>query len=65
MLYCVLSCGWIIINIIIISTLHLPGNSITTSHCVGILLSHSRRGVIKWPAYGTLRRSCLEAIWYI
>lgn len=39
----------------------LPGNSITTSHIVGILLSQRRRGVIKWPAYGTRRRICLEA----
>lgn len=39
----------------------LPGNSITTSQSVGILFSHKRRGVIKWPAYGTRRRICLEA----
>lgn len=39
----------------------LPGNSITTSHNVGILFNHKRRGVIKWPAYGTRRRICLEA----
>lgn len=40
----------------------LPGNSITTSHNVGILLSQRRRGDIKWPAYGTRRLICLEAI---
>lgn len=39
----------------------LPGNSMTTSHKVGILISQRRRGVIKWPAYGTRRRICLEA----
>lgn len=38
-----------------------PGNSITTSHCVGILLSHNLRGVIKWPAAGILLLICLEA----
>jgi hypothetical protein len=40
----------------------LPGNSTTTSHCVGILLSHKRLGVIKWPAAGTRRRINLEAV---
>lgn len=34
-----------------------PGNSITTSHCVGILLSHNLCGVIRCPAYGTFRRN--------
>lgn len=47
--------------IIIKQSNKLPGNSITTSHIVGILLSQRRRGVIKWPAYGTRRRICLEA----
>lgn len=43
-------------------TNELPGNSTTTSHCVGILLSHNRRGVIKWPAAGTRRLINLEAV---
>lgn len=41
--------------------MQIPGNSITTSQIVGILLSHNRLGVIKWPAYGTRLRICLEA----
>lgn len=40
----------------------LPGNSTTTSHCVGILLSHKRLGVIKCPAAGTRRLINLEAV---
>lgn len=42
----------------------LPGNSMTTSHCVGILLSHNRLGVIKCPAAGTRRLINLEAKLY-
>jgi hypothetical protein len=34
----------------------------TTSHCVGILLSHNRLGVIKCPAAGTRRLINLEAV---
>lgn len=39
----------------------LPEISITTSHCVGTLFSHNRRGVIKCPAHGTRRRIRREA----